>query len=81
MERVDGDVEYKSPVDTVIVDKDPATIKKRTAPFKAPAPKAEKKESAVTEGEMKSLRSAASCSTRLPKRPVRQVTPRSIAST
>jgi TonB family protein len=52
LERVDGDVEYKSPVDTVIVDKDPATIKKRTAPFKAPAPKAEKKESAVTEGEM-----------------------------
>lgn len=52
LERVDGDVEYKSPVDTVIVDKDPATIKKRTAPFKAPAPKAEKKESAVNEGEM-----------------------------
>ena len=52
LERVDGDVEYKSPVDTVIVDKDPETIKKRTAPFKAPAPKAEKKESAVTEGEM-----------------------------
>ena len=52
LERVDGDVEYKSPVDTVIVDKNPATIKKRTAPFKAPAPKAEKKESAVTEGEM-----------------------------
>ena len=43
-ERLDGDVEYKSPVDTVIVDKDPATIKKRTAPFKAPVPKAEKKE-------------------------------------
>lgn len=52
LERVDGDVEYKSPVDTVIVDKDPATIKKRTAPFKAPAPKAEKKESAVNERDM-----------------------------
>ena len=45
--RVDGDVEYKSPVDTVIVEKDPATIKKRTAPFKAPAPKEEKKDPVV----------------------------------
>ena len=35
-ERLDGDVEYRSPVDTVIIEKDPATIKKRTAPFKAP---------------------------------------------
>lgn len=35
-ERLDGDVEYQSPVDTVIIEKDPATIKKRTAPFKAP---------------------------------------------
>ena len=34
-ERLDGDVEYRSPVDTVIIEKDPATIKKRTAPFKA----------------------------------------------
>ena len=34
VKTVDGDVEYRSPVDTVIVDKDPATIKKRTAPFK-----------------------------------------------
>ena len=48
-ERLDGDVEYKSPVDTVIVDKDPATIKKRMAPFKAPETKPEKKDSAVCE--------------------------------
>ena len=47
LERLDGDVEYRSPVDSVIVDKDPATIKKRTAPFKAPAPKPEKKDSAA----------------------------------
>jgi TonB family protein len=33
---LDGDVEYQSPVDTVIVEKAPETIKKRTAPFKAP---------------------------------------------
>ena len=43
-ERLDGDVEYRSPVDTVIVDKDPAMVKKRTAPFKAPAPRQEKKD-------------------------------------
>ena len=47
----DGDVEYRSPVDTVIVDKAPATIKKRTAPFKAPANKPEKKDSAVCKKE------------------------------
>ena len=35
-ERLDGDVEYQSPVDTVIIEKDSETIKKRTAPFKAP---------------------------------------------
>lgn len=52
LERLDGDVEYKSPVDTVIVDKDPATIKKRTAPFKTPAAKAEKKDSALFEDEV-----------------------------
>ena len=51
LERLDGDVEYKSPVDTVIVDKDSATIKKRTASFQAPAPKTEKKDSAVCEEE------------------------------
>ena len=45
--HLDGDVEYKSPVDTTIVEKDPATIKKRTAPFKAPASKEEKKDSVV----------------------------------
>ena len=45
--QLDGDVEYKSPVDTVIVEKDPATIKKRTAPFKATKP--EKKDSVVSE--------------------------------
>lgn len=50
-ERLDGDVEYRSPVDTVIVDKDPATVKKRTAPFKASVPKPEKKDSAVCEEE------------------------------
>lgn len=50
-ERLDGDVEYRSPVDTVIVDKDPATIKKRTAPFQASVPKPEKKDSAVCEEE------------------------------
>lgn len=50
--RLDGDVEYKSPVDTVIVDKAPATIKKRTAPFKAPETKLEKKDSAVSEEEV-----------------------------
>ena len=44
-------MEYRSPVDTVIVDKDPATIKKRTAPFKAPETKPEKKDSAVSEEE------------------------------
>ena len=47
LQRLDGDVEYKSPVDTVIVEKAPATVKKRTAPFQAPAPKPEKKEPAV----------------------------------
>jgi len=47
LERLDGDVEYKSPIDTVIVEKDPATIKKRTAPFKAPASKEEKKDPVV----------------------------------
>ena len=46
-QRLDGDVEYKSPVDTVIVEKDPATVKKRTAPFQAPAPKEEKKDPVV----------------------------------
>ena len=51
LERLDGDVEYKSPVDTVIVEKDPATIKKRTAPFKAPETKPKKEESAVCEEE------------------------------
>lgn len=51
LERLDGDVEYRSPVDTVIVDKDPATIKKRTAPFQASVPKPEKKDSAVCEEE------------------------------
>lgn len=47
-----SDVAYKSPVDTVIVEKDPTTIKKRTAPFKAPAPKAENKDSAALDEEM-----------------------------
>ena len=47
--RVDGDVEFRSPVDTVIVEKDLASIKKRTASFHAPAPKAEKKDSSVFE--------------------------------
>jgi len=52
-ERLDGDVEYKSPVDTVIIDKDPATIKKRTAPFKAPAPEPEEVDSVcIDEGEV-----------------------------
>ena len=40
--RLDGDVEYQSPVDTVIIEKDPATIKHRTAPFKAPAKEEQK---------------------------------------
>lgn len=44
---VDGDVAYSSPVDTAIIDKDPATIKKRTAPFQQSVPKTEKKDSAV----------------------------------
>lgn len=53
LERLDGDVEYKSPVDSVIIDKDPATIKKRTAPFKAPAPESEVANSVCTdEGEV-----------------------------
>ena len=53
LERLNGDVEYRSPVDTVIVEKEPATIKKRTAPFKAPETKLEEKDSAVCEeGEM-----------------------------
>ena len=34
-EHFDGDVEYRSPVDTVIIEKDPSTIKKRTAEFVA----------------------------------------------
>ena len=50
-ERLDGDVEYRSPVDTVIVDKNPATVKKRTAPFKAPTPKDEKKDPVVLDEE------------------------------
>lgn len=49
LERLDGDIAYKSPVDSVIVEKDPATVKKRTAPFKAPATKPEKKDSVVSE--------------------------------
>ena len=53
LERLDGDVEYKSPVDSVIIDKDPATIKKRTAPFKAPALESEVANSVCTdEGEV-----------------------------
>ena len=47
----DGDVEYRSPVDTVIVDKAPATIKKRTAPFKAVAPEPEAIDSVACEKE------------------------------
>lgn len=34
-EHIDGDVEYQSPVDTAIIDKDPAKIKHRTAKFAA----------------------------------------------
>ena len=53
LERLDGDVEYKSPVDTVIVEKDPATIKKRTAPFRAPAANKDEKDAvAAEEGEV-----------------------------
>lgn len=40
--HIDGDVEYQSPVDTMIIEKDPATIKHRTAPFKAPAKEGQK---------------------------------------
>jgi len=46
VETVDGDVEYRSPVDTVIVEKDMATIKKRTAPFQTPAPQHEEEDMA-----------------------------------
>ena len=46
-ERLDGDVEYQSPVDTAIIEKAPETIKKRTAPFKTP--KTENEEMAVDE--------------------------------
>jgi len=53
VETVDGDVDYLSPVDTVIIKKDPATIKKRTAPFKAPAPKQEEEDSAACEEVLK----------------------------
>ena len=53
VETVDGDVEYRSPVDTVIVKKDPATIKKRTAPFKAQSPKQEEEDSAACEEVLK----------------------------
>ena len=51
VKTVDGDVEYRSPVDTVIVDKDPATIKKRTAPFKAVVPEPEEADSVACEKE------------------------------
>lgn len=34
-EHIDGDVEYQSPVDTAIIEKDPSKIKKRTAEFAA----------------------------------------------
>ena len=51
VKTVDGDVEYRSPVDTVIVDKDPATIKKRTAPFKAVVPEPEEVDSVACEKE------------------------------
>ena len=51
VKTVDGDVEYRSPVDTVIVDKDPATIKKRTAPFKAVAPEPEEADSVACKKE------------------------------
>ena len=50
-ETIDGDVEYRSPVDTVIIDKDPATVKKRTAPFKAVAPEPEEVDSVACEEE------------------------------
>ena len=33
-EHLDGDVDYQSPVDSAIVEKDPETVKIRTAPFK-----------------------------------------------
>lgn len=53
VETVDGDVEYRSPVDTVIIEKDPATVKKRTAPFKSPVPESEEVDSvACDEGEV-----------------------------
>lgn len=51
VKTVDGDVEYRSPVDTVIVDKDPATIKKRTAPFKAVVPEPEEADSVACKKE------------------------------
>ena len=52
-ETIDGDIEYRSPVDTVIIDKDPATIRKRTAPFKAPVLESEEVDTVcIDEGEM-----------------------------
>ena len=35
-EHIDGDVEYQSPVDTAIIEKDSSKIKKRTAEFAVP---------------------------------------------
>ena len=56
IDRIDGDVEYRSPVDCVIIEKDPATIKKRTAPFEAPTTSQTKKDSATCEEEEHVLR-------------------------
>jgi TonB family protein len=56
IDRIDGDVEYRSPVDCVIIEKDPATIKKRTAPFEAPTTSQTKKDSATCEVEEHVLR-------------------------
>ena len=46
VETVDGDVEYRSFVDTVIVEKDAATIKKRTATFQATSSQQEEEDMA-----------------------------------
>lgn len=60
-ERLDGDVEYQSPVDTVIIEKDSETIKKRTVPFKAPKKKDDMIVDEVIKGKIDIIEPSESC--------------------
>ena len=60
-EHLDGDVEYQSPVDTAIIEKDPETIKKRTVPFKAPKKKDDMIVDEVIKGKIDIIEPSESC--------------------